>query len=78
MPILFVVSRANVHARYYKKLSRVLRNDPRVHVMGPPNLAVLRRLGQALDVDHEPAIGVLPRRKQGEVKSLSERLSLSR
>ena len=62
MPILFV-SRANVHARYYKKLSNALGLDSRVHIMGKPSLAALGRLAEAFAVDLSPAIETQLKRK---------------
>ena len=50
MAFLFI-SRNNVHARYYKKLTRKLPLKSKVHCMGLPRFTALRYLSQAKKVD---------------------------
>ena len=58
MAFLFI-SRNNVHARYYKELTRKLPLKSKVHCMGLPRFTALKYFSKAIEVDFNKIIGYI-------------------
>ncbi len=67
MAFLFI-SRNNVHARYYKKLTRKLPLKSKVHCMGLPRFTALKYFSKAKKVDFNKIIAEQLLRKQARNK----------